>query len=187
MPGILFWKQLFWKEKIKWDDDEFVWMVQCLGWKLYTCLIFRVRYHAARGLIYLGCFDVGGIYLFKRVPGKTMRRDRTVIRDKEWWCCVVWAVNQLSDDFGDWLWRSGERARFFPLNYEILAVKRCFRPVLCDARLKRISRYGKRIELDNQKLSFSLRKANNCRNLLLSSSLNQVLWGPCGILPLIFT
>ncbi|XP_067053198.1 uncharacterized protein [Acropora muricata] len=29
----------------------------------------RVRYHAARGLIYLGCFDVGGIYLFKRVPG----------------------------------------------------------------------------------------------------------------------
>lgn len=76
---------------------------------------------------------------------------------------------------------------FFALNYEILAVKRCFRPVLYDARLKRRSRYGKRIELDNQKLSFSLRKANNCGNLLLSSSLNQVLWGPCGILPLIFT
>lgn len=113
MPGILFWKQLFWKEKIKWDDDEFVSMVQCMGWKLYTCLIFRVRYHAARGLIYLGCFDVGGIYLFKRVPGKTMRRDRTVIRDKEWWCCVVWAVNQLSDDFGDWHWCSGERELAF--------------------------------------------------------------------------
>ena len=29
-----------------------------------------MRYHAARGLIYLGCMDVGGIYLFKRVPGK---------------------------------------------------------------------------------------------------------------------
>ncbi|KAL9975174.1 hypothetical protein ACROYT_G012301 [Oculina patagonica] len=29
----------------------------------------RVRYHAARGLIYLGCLDVGGVYLFKRVPG----------------------------------------------------------------------------------------------------------------------
>ncbi|KAJ7360642.1 hypothetical protein OS493_015752 [Desmophyllum pertusum] len=29
----------------------------------------RVRYHAARGLIYLGCMDVGGVYLFKRVPG----------------------------------------------------------------------------------------------------------------------
>ena len=27
---------------------------------------------------------------------------------------------------------------FFALNYEILAVKRCFRPVLYDARLKRI-------------------------------------------------
>lgn len=71
---------------------------------------------------------------------------------------------------------------FFALNYEILAVKRCFRPVLYDARLKRISRYGKRIEplltlieLDNQKLSFPLRKANNCRSLLLSSLLNQVL------------
>ena len=33
-------------------------------------LVFRVRYHAARGLIYLGCMDVGGVYLFKRVPGK---------------------------------------------------------------------------------------------------------------------
>ena len=30
-----------------------------------------MRYHAARGLIYLGCMDVGGIYLFKRVPGKS--------------------------------------------------------------------------------------------------------------------
>ena len=28
-----------------------------------------MRYHAARGLIYLGCLDVGGVYLFKRVPG----------------------------------------------------------------------------------------------------------------------
>lgn len=35
-----------------------------------TFLVFRVRYHAARGLIYLGCMDVGGVYLFKRVPGK---------------------------------------------------------------------------------------------------------------------
>jgi len=29
----------------------------------------RVRYHAARGLIYLGYMEVGGVYLFKRVPG----------------------------------------------------------------------------------------------------------------------
>ena len=35
-------------------------------------LVFRVRYHAARGLIYLGCMDVGGVYLFKRVPGKVV-------------------------------------------------------------------------------------------------------------------
>ena len=37
------------------------------------CVVFfyRVRYHAARGLIYLGYLDVGGVYLFKRVPGTT--------------------------------------------------------------------------------------------------------------------
>lgn len=66
-------------------------MVQFMGQKPYLCLIFRVRYHAARGLIYLGCFDVGGIYLFKRVPGKAMQvnvcqvrqSDRAVIRDKD--------------------------------------------------------------------------------------------------------
>lgn len=37
--------------------------------QLLSCGDARVRYHAARGLIYLGCFDVGSIYLFKRVPG----------------------------------------------------------------------------------------------------------------------
>jgi len=35
-------------------------------------MFYRVRYHAARGLIYLGCLDVGGVYLFKRVPGTTI-------------------------------------------------------------------------------------------------------------------
>ena len=37
---------------------------------VYAFFVCRVRYHAARGLIYLGFMDVGGVYLFKRVPGK---------------------------------------------------------------------------------------------------------------------
>ena len=40
-----------------------------------SSLVLRVRYHAARGLIYLGCFDVGSIYLFKRVPGKKIQNE----------------------------------------------------------------------------------------------------------------
>ena len=35
----------------------------------FGVLFHRVRYHAARGMIYLGFLDVGGVYLFKRVPG----------------------------------------------------------------------------------------------------------------------
>lgn len=38
----------------------------------FVISFFRVRYHAARGLIYLGCLDVGGVYLFKRVPGEDL-------------------------------------------------------------------------------------------------------------------
>ena len=38
-----------------------------------------MRYHAARGLIYLGCLDVGGVYLFKRVPGTTDQHQNLLV------------------------------------------------------------------------------------------------------------
>ena len=57
-----------------------------------------MRYHAARGLIYLGYLDVGGVYLFKRVPGTT---EYKASESSSWNCLQDSFFPEISEDSFD--------------------------------------------------------------------------------------